>query len=1508
MMKENQGWSWRPGQRQQQQQQATNKPILTWASLQFLAPKKEDDVSKLRRSRGDETASVTKIRPRFTAPTTTFRHNSGSTLNTSSSVNNRDDAVVVQRRLEPIHSYLMLSSADGDINSRSFDDHLESSNHPYTIGNLSVHKSSPHSSSYQVECMGEKFTGFHRILFDDTSFYKAEVSPLAREFVSKKRNICIIVHGAHGTGRQRVLFGENQRKNECLDNNYISSSLNELCANPYRRRRESDDLDDSVSSIGSQGVSEVQNIKTRIDLQVRPKVQIIPQEVFFSVESSSCLDEGRRGSYNFDSASKSDAIVKTGMIPQLMEDIYERLCRRHPCSPFCDEGKRGRDVPLIIPSEQSSSKCVLTSLENSNPSKIPYSRSNSMDTNATDRAHINQGSESLVGVRVSCFEIVDDLASGETTTHDLLSECVQTEQWPVVEISGRPKRQARRSTYDTTRKSCISWGDGELSVDEASVSFRLQDESSTASTPKNIIHDPTTGIVYVEDSLEVRCLSTAAILECLTKAEEVRQKRKNGDDVVFGKLSHTVYLLTIENNDQTSSGRIALTRQIVISTVDETMTNSASLALHSSCSALNTVTRQLANYVATPPSRKNALTQLLSGCIGGDCRTLVLGTADPTNDDTTLPTLRFGEAISWVYNYWTGEDVADADSDSNNDELPAADSNVDFIKTQNVSLNDKSTPSTELSSYQQMDSPQFPNLADTSKKIDRSTGDESLLREAPQMMLTQSSIPAGKIDEDRKQDLHDDEDDDSSWRATLAQIGENLDIVRAKMKPKMPRKTVDRSHITIEDPLKGDSKTGVPARPAELSAGGAKDDNLTEMRAEIETLRQERDSLRRRDNERELELEKAREDIFHLKLRQREDVTVENQNPTKPADLKAEQIVEPVKVCFRLRPENKLESYRRSTMCIDASENSPNVRIDSSLYGDHNFCFDKVFGEDSSQRTVSDFFQEQFTSKLLNGVNCALISAGAKSSGKSYSLFGKIPPASKASECSLPTTDAGILPNVVCDLYHKMRSSNSTVSYTVKCSFVLVHLERIIDLLGPQPTETETIFARYSAGGLILDGATESYCSEEEDVMDVIRRGKSFQSILSDAVSAKNDLFHTCFLLKVESSTGKRATLLLSEIFGFGATKKSNALSYIAAGPHQRSSVALNRVVGALTRDTTAEVPYKLSKITSLLQDALGGNCSTTVLITASPCKTTFSETLDAIKLGLRMQNVSNTLKLNDVETEDDHNIDADDKLRSLILDKQSQMTLLKQQYDKMLQEKQATEDALAEERQQMKIVDLEKQQINLELKRMKLREKRATEFIKCLRGMVLHSKSDVDDNRTMAIEKVIEIVGSDIDLGDLVDIDLLLEKEGFISKDEASIAPDDLFNKLLGSEGSELSPTDVFSAGEGITGETNGVRILRRDMRKIAKANVELQVSLKKERDFVKSIVKAGDINTDKLAKEAVAMRKSRDKMTNCALTAVNKLNEVSKFGGFQLLMVLFFSLLTSSSSCFRSNQRTRC
>lgn len=300
--------------------------------------------------------------------------------------------------------------------------------------------------------------------------------------------------------------------------------------------------------------------------------------------------------------------------------------------------------------------------------------------------------------------------------------------------------------------------------------------------------------------------------------------------------------------------------------------------------------------------------------------------------------------------------------------------------------------------------------------------------------------------------------------------------------------------------------------------------------------------------------------------------------------------------------------------------------------------------------------------------------------------------------------------------------------------------------------------------------------------------------------------------------------------------------------------------------------------------------CSTTVMIHTSPCRTTSTETLGAIKLGLKLQKVNN---FPNTSAPDSSKFDGGDKLNSMLFDSQSKLVLFKQKYDVLLKEKQAVENVLIEERQRMKSSDLDKEHIKLELKRMKLRVRRTTDFIKCLRGLIKEVKSDVDESRAVAIDHVIDMIGTDIDLSDLVDLDELLHEEGFISKDEMTHPSDVdvLLNKIYGSgdsgmttDGEEKKNESSHSVVGGTTDDqkqamdpSHQVRMLRRDLRKIAKANVELQVSLKKEAEFVQNIVKGGEINTNKLANEAVAMRTSRDKMTNAALVAVNKLNEVS-------------------------------
>ena len=71
----------------------------------------------------------------------------------------------------------------------------------------------------------------------------------------------------------------------------------------------------------------------------------------------------------------------------------------------------------------------------------------------------------------------------------------------------------------------------------------------------------------------------------------------------------------------------------------------------------------------------------------------------------------------------------------------------------------------------------------------------------------------------------------------------------------------------------------------------------------------------------------------------------------------------------------------------------------------------------------------------------------------------------------------------------------------------------------------------------------------------------------------------------------------------------------------------LRKVITALTErenkfkkqdSTNSFVPYRESKLTRILQDSLGGNAKTSLIITCSPSNFNEAETLSTIRFGIR--------------------------------------------------------------------------------------------------------------------------------------------------------------------------------------------------------------------------------------------------------------------------------------------------
>ena len=70
-------------------------------------------------------------------------------------------------------------------------------------------------------------------------------------------------------------------------------------------------------------------------------------------------------------------------------------------------------------------------------------------------------------------------------------------------------------------------------------------------------------------------------------------------------------------------------------------------------------------------------------------------------------------------------------------------------------------------------------------------------------------------------------------------------------------------------------------------------------------------------------------------------------------------------------------------------------------------------------------------------------------------------------------------------------------------------------------------------------------------------------------------------------------------------------------------------VINALTDGKSTHVPYRDSKLTRILQESLGGNSKTSLIVTCSPSMFNDKETVSTLRFGQRAKQIKNNAKVN---------------------------------------------------------------------------------------------------------------------------------------------------------------------------------------------------------------------------------------------------------------------------------------
>ena len=246
----------------------------------------------------------------------------------------------------------------------------------------------------------------------------------------------------------------------------------------------------------------------------------------------------------------------------------------------------------------------------------------------------------------------------------------------------------------------------------------------------------------------------------------------------------------------------------------------------------------------------------------------------------------------------------------------------------------------------------------------------------------------------------------------------------------------------------------------------------------------------------------------------------------------------------------------------------------------------------------------------------------------------------------------GIIPRSINYIYKEMNrilteEGGNNSKFSLSLSFIQIYLESIQDLLDPDSKEIK--LREDPDKGVYLEGVQWVRCSSPEECAEIFHMGERNRATESTRMNAHSSRSHAILIIRIERSIQvstktkvkniKQATdriitcshLYLVDLAGSERVKKTGATSMRLeeAKKINVSLLALGNVISALSDPKSTHISYRDSKLTRLLQESLGGNAKTSLIVTVSPSTYNTEETISSLFFALRAMKVQNKPKIN---------------------------------------------------------------------------------------------------------------------------------------------------------------------------------------------------------------------------------------------------------------------------------------
>ncbi|MED6238983.1 hypothetical protein ATANTOWER_000251 [Ataeniobius toweri] len=339
-----------------------------------------------------------------------------------------------------------------------------------------------------------------------------------------------------------------------------------------------------------------------------------------------------------------------------------------------------------------------------------------------------------------------------------------------------------------------------------------------------------------------------------------------------------------------------------------------------------------------------------------------------------------------------------------------------------------------------------------------------------------------------------------------------------------------------------------------------------------------------------------------------------------------------IRVFCRIRPVNRSEATQGGAVVVEKLDDY-SITVEAAR-GPREFQFDKVFSARASQE---ELFQDvnRLMQSVIDGYNVCIFAYGQTGSGKTFTMVG-----------DKDQKNPGIMPRSFNAIFDIMRENSSKFDFKVSAYMLELYNDRLQDLFVSQAGEahsqtqshgpTKRVEIKRNRKGVVFaQGAETKEASSAQELYALFQQACANRHISATRMNVESSRSHLIVGIMVESrnltngsvNTGK---LSLVDLAGSERAAKTGAKDHQLkeANSINKSLSALGDVISALSAELP-HVPYRNSKLTQVMQDSLGGNAKTLMIVNISPSEYNIDETLTSLIYATRVKAITNNAQRN---------------------------------------------------------------------------------------------------------------------------------------------------------------------------------------------------------------------------------------------------------------------------------------